>query len=149
MSAILSNSGGARFNNDQGDIAGATRDYKQTRSDYGRAMRLLRRDSRRNPESALKMIGLRNQAREEGVELGGAPRAEDNARNARSYMANLQRIAADRGREAQLDRGLADRGRQQEGGINVLNTPMPMSEPASVIGRAKNQSRKWWETNRR
>lgn len=102
--AYLTNTGGASFRNDQG---GAGRDYKRAQSDYGRAMRLLRRS--KDPNDALKMIDLRDNARERGIEIGGIRSAEDNARNAQAYTSNLERMAGEREREAQMNQGMAGR----------------------------------------
>ena len=104
MSAFLTNTGGASFNRDQG---GAGRDYKRAQSDYGRAMRLLRRSN--DPNDALKMIGLRDQGREAGIEIGGIRSSEDTARNATAFSQNMERMAADREREAQMNQGMGDR----------------------------------------
>jgi len=48
-----------------------TRQYRQQKSDYGMARRLLRREARRgNADSAMKLIGLGKDASKEGVQFG-------------------------------------------------------------------------------
>ena len=72
-------------------------------------MRLLRRASYKDPNAALKMIDLRDSARERGVDMGGVRRSEDNARNAQAYSQNMERMAADREQEEGMNRGMAGR----------------------------------------
>ena len=102
MGAFLSNTTGASFRGDQGNSS-AARDYRRTRDDYSRAMRMLRRS--KDPNDALKMIDLRNKARESGIQIGGIRRSENEAGNARGYAENLSRVSADRERLARINRG--------------------------------------------
>jgi hypothetical protein len=108
MGAYLTNSGGASFNRDQ-DLGAAGQDYRRTRDDYGRAMRLLRKDSKFNPDSALKMIGLRNQARDQGIQIGGVRNAGSEMANAKGYSESMERMAGERAQEAAVNRALVGR----------------------------------------
>ena len=116
MPAFLSNTGGASFNNEQGPSSEVGRNYRRTREDYGRAYRMLRRDSRKNPESALKMIELRDKANERGITLGGIRKAEQEQANINQYTSSLERMAQDQEKTAQINRGVGGPNNGAAGG---------------------------------
>ena len=88
-----------------------TRQYRQQKSDYGMARRLLRREARRgNADSAMKLIGLGKDASKEGVQFGMEGRDQMGAAVARQRStmekgATGMGLAAGRLREATAPAG--------------------------------------------
>lgn len=102
-----------------------TRQYRQQKSDYGMARRLLRREARRgNADSAMKLIGLGKDASKEGVQFGMEGRDQMGAAVAR------QRSTMEKGATGM---GLAA-GRLREATAPAGGAPAPA--PASTASTA-------------
>lgn len=130
MAAILSNTGGASFNRDQGAAAGVGQDYKRLKSDYDRAYRILRRQ-RDDPNAAVGMVNLRKQAESEGISLGGRRSAEGMGRDVAARTSSLERRVSDEEKKVAMNRGLGG-GDPTRIGTDVLGDGSPMNVGAKL-----------------
>ena len=107
-----------------------TRQYRQQKSDYGMARRLLRREARRgNADSAMKLIDLGKDASKEGVQFGMEGRDQMGAAVARQRStmekgATGMGLAAGRLRDATAPAGGAPASTAPAGGA-----PLEMAGP--------------------
>ena len=112
-----------------------TRQYRQQKSDYGMARRLLRREARRgNADSAMKLINLGKDASKEGVQFGMEGRDQMGAAVARQRStmekgATGMGLAAGRLREATAPTGGAPTGGAPTGGAPTGGAPVEMAGP--------------------
>jgi hypothetical protein len=121
-----------------------TRQYRQQKSDYGMARRLLRREARRgNADSAMKLITLGKDASKEGVQFGMEGRDQMGAAVARQRStmekgATGMGLAAGRLREATAPTGGAPTGGAPAATESAANLP-----PNTTLGiQASNAMRK-------
>lgn len=121
-----------------------TRQYRQQKSDYGMARRLLRREARRgNADSAMKLINLGKDASKEGVQFGMEGRDQMGAAVARQRStmekgATGMGLAAGRLREATAPTGGAPTGGAPAATESAANLP-----PNTTLGiQASNAMRK-------
>jgi hypothetical protein len=121
-----------------------TRQYRQQKSDYGMARRLLRREARRgNADSAMKLINLGKEAAKEGVQFGMEGRDQMGAAVARQRStmekgATGMGLAAGRLREATAPTGGAPTGGAPAATESAANLP-----PNTTLGiQASNAMRK-------
>ena len=131
-----------------------TRQYRQQKSDYGMARRLLRREARRgNADSAMKLINLGKDASKEGVQFGMEGRDQMGAAVARQRStmekgATGMGLAAGRLREATAPTGGAPTGGAPTGGASVEMAGPPtyaatQMRPNTTLGQqADNAMRK-------
>ena len=131
-----------------------TRQYRQQKSDYGMARRLLRREARRgNADSAMKLINLGKEAAKEGVQFGMEGRDQMGAAVARQRStmekgATGMGLAAGRLREATAPTGGAPTGGAPTGGASVEMAGPPtyaatQMRPNTTLGQqADNAMRK-------
>jgi hypothetical protein len=106
-----------------------TRQYRQQKSDYGMARRLLRREARRgNADSAMKLIGLGKDASKEGVQFGMEGRDQMGAAVAR------QRSTMEKGATGM---GLAA-GRLRDATAPASTASAAPAAPASTASPAAN-----------
>jgi len=131
-----------------------TRQYRQQKSDYGMARRLLRREARRgNADSAMKLINLGKEAAKEGVQFGMEGRDQMGAAVARQRStmekgATGMGLAAGRLREATAPTGGAPTGGAPTGGAPVEMAGPPtyaatQMRPNTTLGQqADNAMRK-------
>jgi len=114
------------------------RQYKQQKSDYNMARRLLKRKARRGDErSALGLIDLGERAEKQGITMGGiTSRDETNAAIA-GRTAAMKRETADMGTTARNNRGAVQLGDE------TLGREMPATSqndlPRTELGQRANE----------
>ena len=119
-----------------------TRQYRQQKSDYGMARRLLRREARRgNADSAMKLISLGKDASKEGVQFGMEGRDQMGAAVARQRStmekgATGMGLAAGRLREATAPAGGASASTAPASTASAAPASTASAAPASTASAA-------------